>query len=122
MRILLTNDDGIHAPGIVALFDALTDAEGKFGGPLLAPDTATRSPRSTVFPIAPLTVQSATSHGVTFNQPLMTKRITVNERMRGIAVDARPADWPGFAGRHLFVGLGWRTAGAVRTATNREAH
>ncbi len=92
MRILLTNDDGIHAPGIVALFDALTDADGSFGGPLLSPDTASRSPRSAVFPIAPLTVQSATSHGVTFHQPLMTRRVRVNERMQGIAVDARPAD------------------------------
>jgi 5'-nucleotidase len=93
MRILLTNDDGIHAPGIVALHHALVDADGSFGGGLVSEhDTASRSPRSVVFPIAPLTVQSATSHGVTFHQPLMTRSVRVNERMRGIAVDARPAD------------------------------
>lgn len=93
MRILLTNDDGIHAPGIVALHDALTDAGGVFGGALADPrEEASRSPRSVVFPIAPLTVQSATGHGVTVHQPLMTSRERVNARMEGIAVDARPAD------------------------------
>jgi broad specificity polyphosphatase/5'/3'-nucleotidase SurE len=45
-----------------------------------------------LLPIAPLTVQSATSHGVTFHQPLMTRDLRVNERMSGISVDARPAD------------------------------
>lgn len=46
MKILLTNDDGIRAPGIVALFNAL---EGL----------------GEIVPIAPETVQSATSHGIT---------------------------------------------------------
>jgi 5'-nucleotidase len=73
MRILLTNDDGIDAPGIVALYDALQGL-------------------GEIVPIAPKTVQSATSHGVTFHEPLMTERVAVNERMRGIAVDGRPAD------------------------------
>jgi 5'-nucleotidase len=102
MRTLLTNDDGIHAPGIVALFNVLTDTAGEFGGMLGASEVAlggelarggvSRSPRDVVFAIAPLTVQSATSHGVTFHSPLMTKRVRVNERMSGVAVDARPAD------------------------------
>ncbi len=73
MRILLTNDDGIEAVGIAALFDAL-DGLGE------------------IVPIAPLTVQSATSHGITFSEPLMTQEMVVNDRMRGIAVDGRPAD------------------------------
>jgi 5'-nucleotidase len=93
MRILLTNDDGIHAPGIVALFDALVGHSGGFKGPLAdPPGVDSRAPREILLPIAPLTVQSATSHGVTFHQPLMTKDIRVNERMGGISVDARPAD------------------------------
>jgi 5'-nucleotidase len=93
MRILLTNDDGIRAPGIEAMFDALVDAHGQFGGPLLdTRDSTTRAPRSVVYPIAPLTVQSATSHGVTFHEPLMVSEVRVNERMSGLAVDARPAD------------------------------
>lgn len=82
MKILLTNDDGIRAPGIVALHGALTDARGEFGKPL----------GSLVYPIAPLTVQSATSHGVTFHTPLMVRDERVTERMEGIAVDGRPAD------------------------------
>lgn len=78
MRILLTNDDGIRAPGIIALHHALT-AESPIAGH-----------GGEVFPVAPLTVQSATSHGVTFHTPLMTRPVA--EPIRGIAVDARPAD------------------------------
>ncbi len=104
MRILLTNDDGIRAPGLGAMYDALTDVGGEFGGPLPDnKDTTTRSPRHVVLPIAPLTVQSATSHGVTFHEPLMVRE----EPLRvgtggsaggagggvvGLAVDGRPAD------------------------------
>jgi 5'-nucleotidase len=73
MRILLTNDDGIDAPGIAAMHAAL---EGL----------------GEVTVIAPQTVQSASGHGITFHAPLMTRRVVVNERMSGIAVDGRPAD------------------------------
>ncbi len=73
MRILLTNDDGIEAPGIAALFDAL---EGL----------------GEIVPIAPQFVQSASGHGITFSSPLMVNEVQVNERMRGLAVDGRPAD------------------------------
>jgi 5'-nucleotidase len=94
MRILLTNDDGLRAPGIAAMFDALVDAPGEHGGALMdhSPGAVMRSPRSVVWPIAPLTVQSATSHGVTFHEPLMVEDIDINERMAGVAVDGRPAD------------------------------
>lgn len=73
MRILLTNDDGIHAPGIAALHEAL---EGL----------------GEVVTIAPLTVQSATGHGITFHEPLMCSEVAVDGRFSGIAVDGRPAD------------------------------
>lgn len=98
MRILLTNDDGIRAPGIAALYDAIADHPGRdgprFGGPLMdrSAGAVTRSPRSAILAIAPLTVQSATSHGVTFNEPLMTREEPVREGVMGIAVDGRPAD------------------------------
>ncbi|MEO1128126.1 MAG: 5'/3'-nucleotidase SurE [Planctomycetota bacterium] len=82
MRILLTNDDGILAPGILALHDALVDARGEFGGPL----------GELLWPVAPLTVQSATSHGVTFHTPLMVSEESIDGRMSGLAVDGRPAD------------------------------
>ncbi|MCB9840726.1 MAG: 5'/3'-nucleotidase SurE [Phycisphaeraceae bacterium] len=89
MRILLTNDDGIRAPGIVALYDALADARGRHRGPLLGAKTE-------ILAIAPKTVQSATSHGVTFHTPLMTEDVEVrpdaNPPVWGKAVDGRPAD------------------------------
>ncbi len=45
-----------------------------------------------IFCVAPLTVQSATSHGITYAAPLMTETVVVNDCMTGIAVDGRPAD------------------------------
>lgn len=73
MRILLTNDDGIHAPGILALYDAIASL-------------------GEVFIAAPLTVQSATGHGITFRQPLIIKDLEPRPGLRGIAIDGRPAD------------------------------
>lgn len=83
MRILLTNDDGIRAPGIIALHKAL-----KGLGELVV--------------IAPKTVQSAMSHGITYTAPLMTERIEVTEGMSGLAVDGRPADCVKLAMRALW--------------------
>lgn len=82
MKILLTNDDGIRAPGIGALYDALTSSAAPFSKPF----------GSVVYTIAPLTVQSATGHGLTVHTPLMVTEERVNERLEGIAVDGRPAD------------------------------
>ena len=73
MRILLTNDDGIRAPGLGALHAALSGL-----GELV--------------PIAPLTVQSATGHGITYHDPLFVEQVEVNEHFAGTAVDGRPAD------------------------------
>jgi len=100
MRILLTNDDGIRAPGIEAMFDALIDTGGRLGGPLSFapgdPGAVTRAPRHVVYTVAPLTVQSATSHGVTFHAPIMIRETESptpgGNVLRGTAVDARPAD------------------------------
>jgi len=79
MQILLTNDDGIHAPGIEALHAQLVGSVDH------------HDPLGEVFTVAPLTVQSATSHGITFHSPLMTKETTINTHP-GVAVDGRPAD------------------------------
>ncbi len=106
MRILLTNDDGFRAPGIVAMYEALIDHARQFGGPLGAPrraadlparaGDATRTPQDVVYPVAPLTVQSATSHGITFHTPLMVRHESVElsgeGQMSGFSVDGRPAD------------------------------
>ncbi len=73
MHILLTNDDGIDSPGIASLHEALQGL-------------------GEILPVAPLTAQSAASHGMTFSEPLMMEEVVVNKRMTGIAVDGRPAD------------------------------
>lgn len=83
MKILLTNDDGIRAPGIIALHKSL-ESLGE------------------LFVIAPETVQSATSHGITYTKPLMTQRVDVTDSMSGIAVDGRPADCVKLAMRALW--------------------
>jgi len=108
MRILLTNDDGIRAPGLVALHDALMDTipgrEGTLGGPVRLGGRVVEE----AWAVAPATVQSATSHGVTFHEPLMVEPVRIRGRMNGVAVDGRPADcvklalseiWPGRFGR-----------------------
>jgi 5'-nucleotidase len=73
MLILLTNDDGIMAPGIVAMYRELT-ALGE------------------VHVVAPETVQSATGHGITITAPLLTSTVTIENGFTGTAVDGRPAD------------------------------
>lgn len=83
MRILLTNDDGIRAPGIAALHAALTAP---------TPIAGTDGRPAEIYVVAPETVQSATSHGVTFHEPLMTKPTAMPDGAMGMAVDGRPAD------------------------------
>ena len=73
MQILLTNDDGIRHPGLVAMYRELT----RLGEvPVVAPETD----------------QSATGHGVTISTPLLIDRVRVEDTFTGIAVDGRPAD------------------------------
>ncbi len=83
MNILLTNDDGIRAPGIIALYEAL---EGL----------------GTIDVFAPETVQSAMSHGITYTKPLMVQSLDVTPTMRGVAIDGRPADCVKLALRSLW--------------------
>jgi 5'-nucleotidase len=71
--ILLTNDDGIRAPGLVAIYRELVQL-------------------GDVQVVAPETVQSATGHGITLSTPLLTQQVTVEDTFTGTAVDGRPAD------------------------------
>ncbi len=89
MNILLTNDDGIHAPGIEALHAQLVGSDHH-------PDAL-----GEVFTVAPLTAQSATSHGITYHSPLMTRPTTINGHP-GMAVDGRPADCTKLALTNLY--------------------
>ncbi len=68
MRVLLSNDDGVHAPGLAALVAAFPDDE--------------------VWVVAPDREQSASSHSISLHRPL---RVTeVGERR--FAVDGTPTD------------------------------
>jgi 5'-nucleotidase len=82
MLILLTNDDGIRAPGLVALYREIR----KIGE---------------VHVVAPETVQSASGHGITLDMPLITQPVAVEDTFTGIAVDGRPADCVKLAISHL---------------------
>lgn len=73
MRILVTNDDGILAPGIEALYVAMLE----FGE---------------VEVVAPGTAQSAMGHAISVLQPLTAQRVHVNGVFHGWSVDGRPAD------------------------------
>lgn len=68
-RILVSNDDGIQAPGIRALTEAL-------------------EPLGEVTVVAPLTEQSATSHALTLHHPLRVKELGP----RRFGVEGTPTD------------------------------
>ena len=89
MNILLTNDDGIHAPGIAALHNALTDKSHPDG------------PLGNIFTVAPASPQSATSHGITYHTPLMVEHTTINNQP-ALAVEGRPADCSKLALTNLY--------------------
>ncbi|MCX7971092.1 MAG: 5'/3'-nucleotidase SurE [Negativicutes bacterium] len=76
MHILLCNDDGISAPGIAALWEALLPLAEKI----------------TVF--APDSERSAAGHALTISRPLTARRVTVsaNDKIVAYAVNGTPAD------------------------------
>jgi 5'-nucleotidase len=73
VQILLTNDDGIYAPGLAALERELA-AMGD------------------VCVVAPATEQSGVGHSITFLTPLICQEIFDHDRRRGWAVEGSPAD------------------------------
>src|SRR6201987_5325917 len=74
MRILLTNDDGIYAPGLRALRAELM----KLGD---------------VTVVAPATEQSAVGHSITLLTPLVVQEVRDEQKQPlGWAVEGRPAD------------------------------
>lgn len=73
MNILLTNDDGYRAPGILALYHTLSRDHEVV---LAAPDRE----------------RSAIGHGITLNQPLRVDEVDLVGGGRGYAVSGTPAD------------------------------
>jgi 5'-nucleotidase len=85
MRILLTNDDGIFAPGLAALYRQLT----KIGE---------------VMVVAPADSQSGASHSVTFFEPLACSEVDIVGLFNGFSVYGSPADCVKLASRQLHDG------------------
>lgn len=73
MRILLTNDDGVYAPGLAALYQQLC----QIGDVVVA---------------APATEQSGVGHSITYLEPLTCKSIHRDGKHWAWAVDGSPAD------------------------------
>jgi len=73
MHILVTNDDGINAPGIRALASALRTL-------------------GTVSVVAPDRERSATGHAITVHRPLRARHLTLDFADLAYAVDGTPAD------------------------------
>ena len=85
MRILLTNDDGLHAPGLAALHSELLCL-------------------GEVCVVAPEECQSAAGHSLTVREALVCSQQKVNEELTGWAVRGRPADCVKLAIRELLDG------------------
>ncbi len=73
MRILITNDDGIDAPGLALMHEIATEIAGETG---------------TIWTAAPATEQSGTGHAVSFVSPMMLTR----RGERQLSVLGTPAD------------------------------
>ncbi len=78
MRILVTNDDGIDSPGLLALKQAL-------------------DPLGEVSVIAPDSNRSATARSITIRRPLVVEERTLPDGSIGYATDGTPVDCVRFA-------------------------
>jgi len=74
LRILITNDDGIFAPGLLALYESIKDLGDIF---ICAPDSE----------------KSAVGHGITLHHPLRIKKVdTISGCKNAYAVNGTPVD------------------------------
>ena len=73
MHILLTNDDGIYAEGMMALYNRFSE-------------------KHTVTVVAPDRERSAVGHGITLHEPIRAAKFSQNGGYSGIAVSGTPAD------------------------------
>lgn len=73
MRLLISNDDGIHAPGIFALYKAIHDL-------------------GETHVVAPAIEQSAVGHAITLSNPIKCGKVDREGSFFGHAVGGTPAD------------------------------
>ena len=73
MLILLTNDDGIYAPGLAALYEAVADL-------------------GEVWIVAPAVEQSGVSHAFSLLGPIRIQKVKIDGCERSYAVRGTPVD------------------------------
>ncbi len=73
MKILISNDDGIHAPGIMAMYEAVRDL-------------------GEIQVVAPISEMSAVGHAITISNPIKTQKVFKDGEFFGYGVGGTPAD------------------------------
>lgn len=73
MNILITNDDGIYADGIIELVKSISKI-------------------ANVYVVAPESQKSATGHAITIHSPIMVHKIDMGENIKSYAISGTPAD------------------------------
>lgn len=73
MNILITNDDGIYADGIIELAKSIFKI-------------------ANVYVVAPESQRSATGHAITIHSPIMVHKIDMGENIKSYAISGTPAD------------------------------
>ncbi len=73
MKVLLTNDDGVYAPGLWEVYDRLSGLHD-------------------VVVVAPDRERSAVGHGITLETPLRTRLLEIRNGYKGYSVNGTPAD------------------------------
>ncbi len=74
-KIIITNDDGVNAPGIKALWHALK-----------------RANFAELYVIAPATERSGTGVSITWDKPILIQKVTTFEETSAWSIDGTPAD------------------------------
>ncbi len=85
MKILLTNDDGIFAPGLAAIYKELVEL-------------------GDVTVVAPDISRSGASHSITYSRPLLCNKVDINGQFAGFSVQGSPADCVKLAYMQLHTG------------------
>lgn len=82
MRILISNDDGIGADGILHLTEAMSEI-------------------GDVTIVAPVTEKSAAGHSITMKYPLRCTEVNLRDKFVGYAIEGTPADCVKFGIRNI---------------------
>ncbi|MBD3373192.1 MAG: 5'/3'-nucleotidase SurE [Candidatus Coatesbacteria bacterium] len=86
-HLLLSNDDGVHSPGLHLLARRLREL-----GELMI--------------CAPMFERSGASHAITLNRSIQVSEVTIEEGMCAVATDGKPADCVKYAVSNLYSRIG----------------